>query len=265
MILDVDLRDLDDDDFTHVRQAYDDYGVIVFRDQELTPQDHIDFAERWGPINVNRFFTPVDGWPMIAEVRKEPDQKSNIGGRWHTDHSYDQVPAMGSILHAIDVPSKGGDTMYASMGAAYDALSDGMKAALDGLEAHHSSRHAFGLAANQMKKTYGIDQQYNNPEAATQDSIHPVVLTHPRTGRKGLYVNGDFTTHFVGWSKSDSKPLLEMLYAHCTRPEFTTRLRWHKGTVAFWDNLATQHVAVNDYQGERRLMHRITVEGVPLG
>jgi len=255
---------MSDDLFAEIRQAYDDYGVIFFRDQDLTPEHHIAFAERWSDININRFFTPVDGYPMIAEVRKEPGQQANIGSRWHTDHSYDQVPAMGSVLYALEVPTKGGDTIFASMAAAYDALSDGMKAALDGLEAHHSSRHAFGLNARKMKSTFGIDQAYNNPDLATQDAIHPVVLTHPRTGRRGIYVNGDFTTHFVGWTKTESQPLLEMLYAHATRPQFTGRFRWEKGSVALWDNLAVQHCAVNDYQGERRLMHRITIEGTPL-
>jgi taurine dioxygenase len=255
---------LSDDLFAEICQAYDDHGVIFFRDQELRPEDHIAFAERWGDININRFFTPVDDYPMIAEVRKEPEQKTNIGSRWHTDHSYDQVPAMGSVLYALEVPTKGGDTLFASMAAAYDALSDGMKSALDGLEAHHSSRHAFGLNARQMKSTHGNDQAYNNPDLATQDAIHPVVLTHPRTGRKGIYVNGDFTTHFVGWTRAESNPLLEMLYSHATEPRFTGRFRWEKGSVALWDNLAVQHCAVNDYQGERRLMHRITVEGTPL-
>jgi taurine dioxygenase len=261
----VDLsQPLSDDLFAEIKHAYDDYGVIFFRDQELAPADHIRFAERWGAININRFFPTVDDYPMIAEVRKEPAQTSNIGGNWHTDHSYDQIPAMGSILYALQVPARGGDTVFSSMAAAYEALSDGMKAALAGLRAHHSSRHAFGINAARLTETYGTDQTYQNPAAATQDSIHPVVLTHPRTGRKGIYVNGDFTTHFVDWNKAESRPLLQSLYAHCQQPEFTSRFRWEKGSVGFWDNLATQHRAVNDYQGERRVMHRITVEGTSL-
>jgi taurine dioxygenase len=143
-ILDVDVTDLSDSDFARMRQAFFDNGVIFLRDQKLTPEQHIEFAKRWGKININRFFGAVENYPQIAEVRKEPDQKINIGGGWHTDHSYDVVPAMGSILYAREVPQTGGDTLFASMYAAYDALSDGLKQTLEGLNAVHSSRHVFG-------------------------------------------------------------------------------------------------------------------------
>ena len=146
----VDLsRPLPDSQFTAIRRAFVDHGVVFFRDQQLTPEQHIAFAERFGEINVNRFFRAVDGYPMIAEVRKEPEQKKNIGGDWHTDHSYDQIPALGSVLCAHEVPPDGGDTVFASMYAAYDALSDGLKETLGGLRAVHSSRHVFGLGPRQ--------------------------------------------------------------------------------------------------------------------
>jgi len=247
-----------------LRQAYIDYGVIFLRDQDITPQQHIAFAERWGQININRFFRPTDDYPMIAEVRKEADQKANIGSSWHTDHSYDQRPAMGSILYAREVPSVGGDTLFAGMYAAYDALSDGLKNMLLSLRAEHSSRHAFGETAYVDVDAEDLGDRLGNTAAATQDALHPVVIRHPLSGRAALYVNGDFTVKFEGWTKAESQPLLDFLYAHASQNEFTCRFRWRKGSIAIWDNRATQHCALNDYHGERRLMHRITIDGEDL-
>jgi len=262
-ILGVDLsRPLDDGQFREIRQAFHDHGVVFFRDQRLTPEQHVAFAERFGPINVNRFFAHVPGHPMIAEVRKEPEQKANIGGGWHTDHTYDQIPALGSMLLAREVPEHGGDTMFANLGLAYDALSDGLKRTLEGLRAVHSNRHVFGPDAAYVKTD--LKGRLGNPELATQDAVHPVVIRHPDTGRKTLYVNAGFTVRFEGWTVEESRPLLEMLYRHAARPEFTCRFRWREGSMAFWDNRATWHCAINDYHGARRLMHRITIEGVPL-
>jgi taurine dioxygenase len=261
-ILNVDLADpLQDRTYRDIRNALNEHGVIFFRDQELTPEQHIAFAERFAPININRFFRSVPGHPQIAEVRKEPDQTANIGGGWHTDHSYDEAPALGSILLAREVPDHGGDTMFASMHHAYEALSDGLKRTLEGLRAVHSSRHVFGAAARYAKETAG---RIGNAERATQDAVHPVVIRHPETGRKTLYVNAAFTTRFEGWTEKESKPLLDYLYAHAAQPQFHMRLQWRNGSIAFWDNRATWHFAINDYHGERRLMHRITLEGVPL-
>ncbi len=260
----VDLAgELGNADFAAIRDAFFEHGVIFFRDQKLTPEQHIAFAERWGPININRFFAAVDGYPQIAEVRKEPDQKANIGGGWHTDHSYDEAPAMGSILLAREVPPRGGDTLFASMYAAYDALSDGLKDTLSRLNAVHSSRHVFGRGGYHDDDG-GTEGRIGNREAATQDAIHPVVLAHPDTGRKALYVNRAFTTHIDGWTVEESQPLLQYLYQHAARPEFTCRFEWREGSIAFWDNRCTWHYAANDYHGARRLMHRITVEGSKL-
>ncbi len=221
------------------------------------------FARHWGEMNINRFFRAVDGYPMIAEVGKEPEQQDNIGGGWHTDHSYDVVPAMGSMLYAREVPVAGGDTLFASMYLAYEALSDGLKQTLERLKAVHSSQHVFGANARYLRET-DLKGRLRNPELATQDAVHPVIIRHPDTGRKALYVNRAFTVQFDGWTEEESKPLPEYLYQHATRPEFTCRCRWQKGSLAFWDNRATWHYALNDYQGQHRLMHRITVEGVPL-
>ena len=246
-----------------IRQALADFGVVFFRDQRLTPEQHLGFARCFGAINVNRFFKTADGYPAIAEVRKEPDQQRNIGGNWHTDHSYDLAPAMGSILYAREVPGSGGDTLFASMYCAYETLSDGLKRTLDGLRALHSSGHVFGAS------TYGLrgDLQGRvlNPELAVQDAVHPVVIRHPGSGRKALYVNPGFTVRIDGWTDEESRPLLQYLYEHATRPEFSCRFQWAQGSIAFWDNRSTWHYALNDYPGQRRLMHRITIEGVPLG
>jgi taurine dioxygenase len=249
---------LSDATIAGIRGILAEYGVVVFRDQHLTPEQHIAVARRFGEINVNRFFAHADGYPEIALVSKEPDQTANIGGGWHTDHSYDEHPALGSMLYAREVPPAGGDTMFSSMYAAYDALSDGLKQTLSGLHAVHSSLHVFGVDRPAMQGRIG------NPELATQDAIHPVVITHPESHRKALYVNPGFTLRFDGWTAEESQPLLRYLYQHAARPEFTCRLQWQNGSLAFWDNRSTWHYALNDYQGQRRLMHRITIAGGPL-
>jgi taurine dioxygenase len=241
-----------------IRTALGAHGVLVFRDQALTPEQHIAAARRFGEINVNRFFGKLDGHPEIALVAKEPEQTTNIGGGWHTDHSYDEAPALGSMLYAREVPESGGDTLFASMYAAYDAFSDGMKRMLDGLSATHSSRHVFGRERSDM------NGRYANPELATQDAVHPVAITHPVSGRKALYVNPAFTTGIAGWTDEESRALLDFLYRHAARPEFTCRVAWRPGTLTFWDNRCTWHYALNDYQGQRRTMHRITLEGEKL-
>ncbi|RYG11263.1 MAG: TauD/TfdA family dioxygenase [Burkholderiales bacterium] len=263
VITDVDLREpLQPAERDQLVRALGDTGVLFFRDQDLTPEQHIAFALQFGAIDINRFFTPVDGYPMIAEVRKDPEQKSNIGGGWHTDHSYDIAPALGSVLYAREVPPMGGDTVFASMYAAFDSLSDGMKQTLEGLNALHSSKHVFG--ADRTRDWGDLQGRLQNTGAATQDAIHPVVIAHPISGRKLLYVNPDFTVKIDGWNVAESKALLDYLYAHAARPENQHRFQWAPGSIALWDNRATWHYALNDYQGARRLMHRITIAGVPL-
>lgn len=245
-----------------LRDALGRHGVLFFRHQHLTPEQHLAFARRFGPINVNRFFAAVPTHPEIAEVRKEPDQRTNIGGGWHTDHSYDDRPALGSVLLAREVPDHGGDTLFACMGLAFDTLSDGLKDTLRTLRAVHSSRHVFGAASAYQSDT---GDRLGNADAATQDVSHPVIIRHPITGRETLYVNPAFTTHIDGWTAAESEPLLRYLYTHAQRPEHQTRFHWEPGSIAFWDNRATWHYALNDYYGERRLMHRITIEGDALG
>lgn len=254
----VDLTRLTPEILRELRAAFAEHAILFFRDQDLTPAQHQAFAEAWGEINVNRFFTPVPDFPKIAEVRKEPDQKLNIGGGWHTDHTYDQIPALGSMLYALEVPERGGDTMFANTCLAFDTLSDGLKETLCDLRAVHSAAHVFGRRP-QAKGEWG--DRMGNEDQADVDAVHPVVITHPLSGRKSLYVNPGFTLRFDGWSAEESQPLLEYLYRHVARPEHTYRWVWRKGSMAFWDNRATWHFAINDYQGQRRLMHRITLDG----
>ena len=257
-------RDLDAERIAALMAGLGEYGVLVFRGQALSPEGHFAMGEAFGGVNVNRFFKAVEGHPGIAEVRKEPEQKANIGGEWHTDHTYDIEPALGSILVARELPPFGGDTQFSSMYAAYDALSDGLKALLSGLRAVHSSRHVFGPRASYVTDGSDIGDRLGNNEAAVQDAVHPVVIRHPVSGRPSLYVNRGFTIRLDGWTAEESRPLLQMLYEHGSRPEFTCRVRFEPGTVVFWDNRATWHCALNDYAGYRRLMHRVTVEGAPL-
>lgn len=236
-------------------------GVAVIRGQQLSPDQHIAFAKRWGGIDVNPFFPTNSGWPEIAEVRKAEDQRSNIGGGWHTDHSFDQVPAMGSILVARELPPVGGDTLFSSMGAAYDALSEGLKETLSTLRAVHSADHIYQPGGYYSQTD--LADEMTGQDLSTR-AVHPVVIRHPVTGRKMLYVNGAFTLYFEGWTREESLPLLKYLYDHGSRDEFQCRVRWQPGSVAIWDNRATWHLAMNDYHGHRRVMHRITLTGEPL-
>jgi alpha-ketoglutarate-dependent taurine dioxygenase len=263
----VDLKTLTEAEFDAIRQAYADHGVIFFRDQDLTEDDHIAFAERWAPINVNRFFAAHPDYPQIAMVAKEKEQKDNIGGGWHTDHSYDVEPAMGSILVARELPESGGDTMFASMYRAYETLDEATKTQIDGLQAVHSAKHIFGSSgATYYKTTDAGGERIGNAAAADvlADVTHPVVVTHPLSGKKALYVNPAFTVKIVGMSDEASKDLLMRLYAHAMDQSNAYRFQWKPGSVAFWDNRSTWHWALNDYHGQRRIMHRITLEGCAL-
>ena len=252
---------LSDADFAAIQDSFIEHGLVFLHGQDMTPEQHIEFAERFGELNVNRFFPKVDGYEKIASVTKEKDQVTNIGGGWHTDHSYDQIPAMGSILLARETPPVGGDTLFACMYKAYDSLSPGLKATLENVNAVHSSRHIFG---DQSAYRAEMDDVFENAEKATQDAVHPVIITHPESGKKALYVNPAFTLHFEGWTAAESQPLLDYLYQHATLMEHTTRFKWASGSIAIWDNRCTWHYALNDYHGVRREMHRITLEGSPL-
>lgn len=263
----VDIRQLSEAEFDAIRQAYADHGVIFFRDQSLSEDDHIAFARRFGPININRFFLAHERYPEIALVLKEKEQKTNIGGGWHTDHSYDAEPAMGSVLVARQLPDAGGDTWFASMYTAYDTLDAATKEEIASLRAVHSAKHIFGSEQNNFyKANEDTGGRIGNTAAADvlEDVTHPVVITHPLSGKKALYVNPAFTTKIAGYRDAASQELLMRLYAHAMKPDHAHRFKWREGSVAFWDNRATWHWAMNDYHGERRLMHRITIEGCAL-
>ena len=259
-IIGADIKD--DQQFEAIYQAFVDHSVITIRGQNIAPEDHLAFARRFGTINVNRFFKKLDTHPEIAIVLKEKDQKKAIGERWHTDHSYDQVPAMGSILHAIEVPPFGGDTVFVSMAGVFENMSNPVKSFLRELKAWHSSRHAFG--ASQMTSESSKTGRIENAHLATQDALHPIVIRHLLSGREGIYVNPDFTTHIDGISETESQHILAMIYDECQKPEYQARVSWSQGDVTMWDNRATWHKAINDYDGHRRYMHRITVEGCAL-
>jgi taurine dioxygenase len=255
--------DLGDNVIGEIRQALLDNQVIFFRDQEITRDQHKDFGRRFGPLNVHPQYVNLDGHPEILPILKEGDATDNIGGVWHTDLSNLDTPPLGSILYAKDAPSRGGDTMFANQYAAYEALSDGLKALLDPLGAVHSSRTLTDIASIKKRNaTRSTKLREDIDEVADAIvNIHPVVRTHPETGRKAIYVNKAFTIAFEGMTEEESAPLLQYLYGHCARLEFTCRFRWEVGSIAFWDNRCVQHYAVNDYPGERRYMERVTVEG----
>ena len=242
-----------------IRQAVFDRGVAFLHGQDLTPEEQIAFAEKIGPIVVNRYFPPSEKYPQIAKVEKTEEQTTNIGGGWHTDHSYDQAPAMGSVLLAVETPPTGGDTQFANMYAAYEALSDGLKETLGSLRALHASEHIYGVDG-----VYGkTDQAHLAGKTDTPSAVHPVVITHPGSGKKALYVNPAFTMRIEGWSRRESKALLDFLFEHSRYEAFTCRFSWAPGSLAFWDNRSVWHFALNDYPGQRRHMRRVTVDAWP--
>jgi len=257
----VSLKDCTPAEMAAIKAAIYDHGVAVFRNQDFAPEDHIAFAKAWGGIDLNNYFPLDPRWPEIALVAKAPDQTTNIGGAWHTDHSYDQVPAMGSILVARVLPPAGGATLFAHMGAAYDDLSDEVKAQIEGLQAFHTADHVY--------KADGIYAQTDQGQSLRgQDirtgAVHPVVIRHPVTGRRLLYVNGAFTINFVGQTREESLPLLSQLLAAAVTDDNQCRVQWEPGTVTIWDNRTTWHNALNDYHGHAREMHRITLTGEAL-
>lgn len=257
----VQLATASDGEIEAIKTAIYTHGVAVFRDQVLSPEEHIAFAQRWGGIDINNYFPLTDAYPEIAVVRKAADQQTNIGGAWHTDHSYDQIPAMGSILVARTLPPSGGDTLFAHMGAAYDALDDDLKAEIEGLQAFHTADHVY--KADGIYAQTDIGKELRGQDLHT-GAVHPVVIRHPQTGRKLLYVNGAFTINFVGQTREESLPLLGKLLAAAVREDNQCRVVWRPGTVAIWDNRTTWHNALNDYHGHAREMHRITLSGEAL-
>lgn len=262
----VDVRSADDLTFGEIRELFHRHGLVFLRDQKLSETDHIALARRLGTINVNRFFIKHPEHPEIAMVTKEADQRLNIGGFWHTDHSYDVEPALGSILVARELPSSGGDTLFLSAYDAFEALPPRLQQRLRGMRAVHSARHAFGTTASRIREWFDPQARSENTRQADELATvsHPVVIRHPLSGREALFVNPSFTIGFEGWTMLRSAPLLAEIYVRALRSGKIARFRWEPGSVAIWDNRATWHHARNDYRGQRREMHRITLDGCAL-
>jgi taurine dioxygenase len=262
----VDIRTADDATFGAIRDLFHQHGLVFLRDQRLSETDHIALARRFGTINVNRFFVKNSGHPEIAMVTKEADQRFNIGGFWHTDHSYDREPALGSILVARQLPTRGGDTQFLSTYDAFEVLPRALQDRLRGMRAVHSAKHAFGTTTSTIREW--LDPKSRSENTHEADALgavtHPAVIRHPLSGREALFVNPSFTLRFEGWSMLRSAPLLGEIYARVLLRAPVANFRWSAGSVAIWDNRATWHNAKNDYRGERREMHRITLDGCAL-
>ena len=252
---------LPDPTVAEIRRAWLDHGVVFFRDQDLDIARHKAFASRFGTLFLHPNIQGSSADPAVIDIVRHPGDTKIIGEDWHSDTAQMPSPPMGSLLYAVEVPAYGGDTMFSCQYAAYEALSPGLKAMLHGVRALHSDRRVAGpardLAASNAAKKKRDDEWR---ETAT---LHPVVRTHPETGRKALYVNRQTTIAFEHMTEAESKPLLDYLCQHAHRPEFTCRFRWRTGSMAFWDNRCTQHVAINDAMPARRVMRRLQLTGDP--
>lgn len=264
----VDLScDLTDEVMAEIRAASLRHQVIFFRDQKLTPEQHVAFARRWGEILYFPLSDGIEGYPEILEVKKTPADKKNVGNFWHTDQMFAVRPAMVSILYGRQVPPFGGDTMFSNQYLAYETLSPGMQRMVRGLRTVSSSSHLNrgggedGMdGGKSVFDSTGTAIKIRDPGSARMTGAHPLVRTHPETGRKSLFI-GSHTHNFEDMTEEESRPLIDFLMRHSTRPEHTCRFRWRTGSLAVWDNRCTQHLALNDYPNETRVMHRITILG----
>ena len=260
----VNLADpLSEETVAEIRQALLNHLVIFFHDQDITPDQHIEFGRRFGEIYFNKYIPGMTEHPEINLVKKEADDIYNFGGaRWHSDGSYRECPPLGAILLAREVPIWGGDTMFCNMYLAYETLSDGMKKLLKGLISLHSAEKVFGPDGyfRSVGTIMGAEDQ--TPDQRLPKTVeHPVVRTHPETGCEALYVSKQYTLCFKDMSEEESKPLLDYLVDHATAPGLTCRVRWKRKSIVFWDNRCTMHFPLNDYRGQRRVMHRLTIQG----
>lgn len=256
----VDLsRPLSNTEWDRIHQAFLDHQVLRFRGQDLTPDDHLAFARHFGPIQAYPYGQGLPDHPDVLEFQRNPGDARNFGGLWHSDTTYLPEPPMATMLVARTLPSVGGDTLFANMYLAYDGLSPGMQDMLGGLKAVFSATKRYmaedRAAVHSGNALKGADQ------GVTTEAVHPVVRTHPETGRKALYVNRGHTVRFDGWTEEESNGLLDYLFACAERPEYQCRMNWEDGTLIVWDNRCLQHFAVDDYPGQRRVMQRVTVAG----
>lgn len=240
-----------------IRRAWHEHLVVFFREQALDPAQLVAFARRFGEIGYYPFVKGMDDYPEVVEVAKKPDEKINFGGLWHTDTSYLEEPPLGSLLYAKEVPTVGGDTLFANMYLAYETLSSGMQALLDGLRAVNSAEKPDAA----VTRVHRIADRPNDASEIVTTVAHPIVRTHPETGRKALYCSDAHSTHIDGMSAAESRALLQYLYTVQQREELQCRFHWEAGSVAMWDNRCAQHNALNDYHGQQRTMYRVTLKG----
>ena len=249
---------LRDETIDEIRRAFVEHQVLVFRDQSLSPAQLVAFGERFGELDTHPFVEMNREHPQVLDVITDPDDRANFGGGWHTDLTFLPEPDLGSILYAVEVPEAGGDTLFASQQAAYEALSPTMQTMIAGLVAVHSAGPQYGEGG---LSTLSKAMVTRDADRAADEVEHPVVRTHPESGRKGLYVNRAFTIRIRGLRAAESAALLDFLFAHATSEAFTCRVAWRPGTLTMWDNRSVQHYALHDYSGQRRHMRRITVKG----
>ena len=251
--------DLDEPTIAAIRGALLDHGVIFFRDQQLDAEQHKAFARRFGEIFVHPNFRGTQADPEVVNVVRNPGDARIVGEAWHHDTTMCTEPPMGAIFYAIEVPPYGGDTMFANQYLAYETLSDGMKRLVDGLRAVHTDRLVAGPQAGVSKhRSTAVREDADWRETV---NTHPVVITHPETGRRALFVNQSHCVAFEGMTEAESQPLLDYLLNHGHRPEFTCRFRYTPGSIAFWDNRCVKHIAVNDAGPHRRVARRVQIAG----
>ena len=254
-------EDIDEQRLGEVKRAVHENLVIFFRDQDMTEEQHKAFGLRFGTLNIHPRYEPLEGHPEIFPIRKDPEHKRIVGEVWHQDLTHLEKPPLGSILYALEVPDVGGDTLFSNQYMAYETLSDGLKELLDGLIAVHDNRIQAPSIAKARNDNFTSKVRDDPDEEDEPEMEHPVVFTHPEMGKKALYVNVSRTHRFKNMTEEESKPLLNYLFEHSHKLEFTCRFRWEKGSVAFWDNRCLMHRALNDYPGQKRYMNRVTVDG----
>jgi taurine dioxygenase len=255
-------KPLEDRVFKEIHGAFLEHAVLAFRGQSLSHEQQIAFGRRFGDLDVHPIAIGMEEHPEIIRVWKPRGERASFGTSWHSDNTFFEWPSKASILYGVTIPPYGGDTLFASMERAYETLSAGMKRILDGLVAVHSAARAYDPSVTGEAKYRGEAAiNYRQSDAITREVEHPVVRTHPETGRKSIFVNEMFTQRIVGFSEAESQALLSFLYQHATRPDFTCRLQWQPGTLAIWDNRSTQHYALDDYAEFDRLMYRVSVCG----
>jgi taurine dioxygenase len=249
---------LSDETIAALRQGLLEHHVLFFRDQTITPEQQMAFGRRFGELDEHPFVHGRPDHPEILEIITEANDRVNFGGGWHSDVTFLEEPDLGSILYAVDVPAAGGDTLFANQQAAYEGLSSTMKRLVDGLVAIHSAAPQYGPGGY---STMSQSVETKSPELATARVEHPIVRTHPESGRKGLYVNPAFTVGIKGMRPDEEAALLQFLFKHGSKEVYTCRFRWEVGSLAMWDNRSVMHYALHDYAGKRRHMRRITVKG----